>query len=111
MPPCVTAHAARSRTGPCGISLHTVAFALSTKSFDFPAAPVATTCTGSSASAASAYRGQPVGHWRGIQRARSDHLYRIAPLGMRILERLAAGRENQRRAAPELVHGTDRPQM
>src|SRR4029077_15911542 len=51
IPPWVTAHTARSNTGPCGTNSHTVAFGPGVTSLGSPAGSVATTCTGSSASA------------------------------------------------------------
>ena len=54
MPPCVTAQTARSNTGPCGTNSSTVAFGVGMTFLGNPAGSVATTCTGSSASAAIA---------------------------------------------------------
>ena len=51
MPPWVIAHTARSNTGPCGTNRTTVAFGVGAMSLGSPAGSVATTCTGSSASA------------------------------------------------------------
>ncbi len=63
MPPCVTATAARSRIGPWGRNRSTRAFAGTTRSSGTPAGMVATTVTGSSASASSAVRTRAPSSW------------------------------------------------
>ena len=55
-------------------------------------------------------RGQPIGNGvrPGIQHAGSDHLHRVAPIGVRILKRLGTREQDQRRPAQKLVHRGDR---
>src|SRR5262249_52147198 len=54
IPPCVTAHTARSSTATCETYSHTVALRVDLASFGSPAGSVAITCTGSSAHAVTA---------------------------------------------------------
>ena len=129
IPPWVTAHTARSNTMPCGTNRRTVALAgVARISSGCPAGRVATTCTGSSASAASAVTssresacfsddvvtrtigrsiaasqsGARAGTW--VEHAWPDHLNRLAPFGLRVLERFAAGDQDQLRPAQKLIH-------
>jgi hypothetical protein len=56
-------------------------------------------------------RGQPIGNRvrPGILHAGADHLHCVAPIRLRVLKRLAAREQDQRRPAQKLVHRRHRP--